>query len=141
MKLHDGDNIGGVSKFEICLVSDLISLQPILFKPGKHWYTVEHIPQTASFKDDEAETDNGITYTYAGTFKRQFPSKKDEQFFEAYIGPRSIMRITDLNGMRTIIGNVDTPVVLTRSGERGVKPSDMAHHEFKYSVTQSDRAV
>lgn len=141
MKLHDGENIGGVSKFEICLVTDLISLKPFLFKPGKHWYTVEHVPQSGSLKDDEVDTENGTTYTYAGTFKRQFPSKKDELFFESYIGSRSIMKITDLNGIQIIIGTQDTPVLLSRSGDRGVKPSDMAHHEFKYSVTQSDRAV
>lgn len=141
MKLHSGENIGGVSRYEICHINDLISVNPLRFKNGKWWQIIEHLPQSGQFKDDEQETDHGITYTYAGTFKRHFPSKKDEINFSRFIGQCSIMRITDLNGNKRIIGTLDTPVLISRSGDRGAKPSDMAGNEFKFSVTQIDRAV
>jgi len=140
MKLHNGENIGGISRFEFCHIDDLISVNPLRFKNGKWWEIIQHLPQSGQFKDDEQETDQGITYTYAGTFKRHFPSKKDELFFSRYIGECSIIRVTDLNGIKRIIGTLETPVLISRSSDRGAKPSDMAGNEFKYSVTQIERA-
>lgn len=140
MKLHSGENIGGVARFEFCHIEDIISVNPFRFKNGKWWEIIEHLPQSGQLKDDEQETDQGITYTYAGTFKRHFPSKKDELLFSRYIGECSIIRITDLNGMKRVIGTLDTPVLISRAGDRGAKPSDMAGNEYKYSVTQIERA-
>lgn len=139
--LHTGENIGGILEIGICHVDDIESSEDsILFKTNKWWTIVEFIPKTATFIDDESDTDHGILFTYSGVFKRQFPSKSDEIIFSRFIGQCVVMRIVDLNGQSRIIGSKQYPVSLFRKGDRGSKPNDLAHHEFRYNVSQPKRA-
>lgn len=141
MILHSGDNVGGVAQYELCHVDDLVSFYPVRFKPGRYWQCVRHVPETGTLADEELDTDNGVTYSYSGSFKRQYPSERDELDMSRYMGKCTIWRITDMNRRIYLLGTPENPVSLSRSGNRGARPSDMAHNEFKFSVVQVDRAM
>lgn len=140
--LHTGENIGGVLEIAVCLIDDVLSMgDEVRFKPNKWWTVIEVIPHTATFVDEEVDTDQGILYNYSGALRRQYPSKSDEVIFSAFVGQCVIMRIVDRNGICRVLGSPECPVAISRSGNRGSKPSDLSYHEFKYSVSQSFRAL
>jgi len=140
--LHTGENIGGILEVAVCHIDELeSSIGSLCFKPNKWWTVVEVIPNTATFNDEEVDTENGILYTYSGGFKRQYPSKSDELIFSRFIGQCSVVRIVDMNGQCRIIGSKECPVSISRIGNRGAKPNDLSHHEFKFNVSQANRAL
>ena len=135
-ELYEGDNIGGILRVQIALISDLESFAPVIFKPGKSWREIEIYPDSGLFKSDVQHVDNGRFYTYAGSFKIHFPNRSDENKLDAYVGPLSIMRITDFNRYTQVIGSPGEPVLFGRSFESGTKLTDLAHNSFVFSVSQ-----
>lgn len=139
--MHIGHNIGGIKEVAIAHIDDLEHrLDAIVFKPNKWWTVVDFLPYTASLIDEEVDTDHGILYNYSGAFKRKFPSRLEEGIFSKFLGQCVVIRVIDMNDECRIIGHKECPVKLERTGNRGTKPSDLAHHEFKYSVSQYTRA-
>lgn len=134
--LHEGDNIGGLLRIQIALASDFETFAPIRFKQGKQWQDIDIYPDSGLFKSDVQHGDNGRYYTYAGNFKIHHPNRKDENSIDAFIGPVSIMRITDHNKYTQVIGTPDEPVTLARSLDTGTKPTDLSHNAFTFSVSQ-----
>lgn len=140
--LHTGENIGGILEISICHIDDLEdSRTSIIFKPNRWWIVISTIPNTASLVDDEIDTDHGILFNYSGGFRRQYPSRSDELIFEKFLGQCCVVRVIDNNGICRILGRKDLPVSLTRTGNRGAKPSDLSYHEFKFSISQPFRAL
>ncbi|MGJ1295544.1 hypothetical protein ACR777_15160 [Sphingobacterium spiritivorum] len=139
--LHQDDNIGGLLSVEIAHVTDFSGFNPVVFKPGKNFQKVDILPLSGSLKDDEEFSNSGTAYTYAGIFKIHHPTAILENAIRPYIGLCSVLKLTDLNGRIRIVGSPACPVLLKRTGDSGLKPSDMAHNEFKFSVTQPHPAI
>jgi|SRR5690606_14363607 len=139
--LHEGDNIGGIRRIQIALITDFKSFAPIQFKPGKNWQEIEIYPDSGLLKSDAQHGDNGKYYTYAGSFKIHHPSRKDENSIDRFIGPVSVMRITDHNKYAQVIGTPDEPVTLARSSDTGTKLTDLAHNAFTFTVSQLYKAL
>lgn len=135
-QIHEGDNIGGILKVQIALLSELESFAPIVFKSGKSWKEIEIYPESGMFKSDVPHGDNGKYYSYAGSFKIHFPNRKDENAFDKFIGPVNVMRITDLNRYVQVIGSPEEPVTFSRTYESGSKVTDLSHNSFTFSVSQ-----
>ena len=134
--LHEGDNIGGILRVQIAMISDFESFAPVRFKPGKHWKEIDIYPESGLLKSDVQHSDNGRYYTYAGSFRIHHPNRKDESAIDPFIGPLSIMRITDHNKYVQVIGTPDEPVTLSRSADTGSKVTDLAHNAFAFTVSQ-----
>lgn len=139
--LYEGDNIGGIAHIEIAHVTDFLGFNPIVFKPTKDFQELPFLPGTGMLKDEENETKNGAQYSYAGLFSIQRPANSIENILRPYIGMKSVLRITDLNGRTQIIGSPACPVELTRETDRGRRASDQAKMEFRFSVTQPHPAI
>lgn len=135
-ELHEGDNIGGISKFEIAHVTDFLSFNPISFRQGKGFVEIPHVPSSGSLKDEEQTGKSGTSFSYSGALVVHAPTKAVEQLLRKFMGNASVCRITDLNGVVLVIGSPDCPVSVSRTGNRGRKPSDMAHNEIRFAVEQ-----
>lgn len=140
-EFHEGDNIGGVLSFEIAHVNELISSDPIRFKPGKIWRSINFHPNSGIFKEEENESEHGLFYSYAGSFKIHRKSRETDSLLRYYLGTSSLIRITDQNGLVQVIGGIDFPVTLTKSSDTGSNPTDMNQVNYSFSVSQIQKAL
>ncbi len=140
-EFHEGDNIGGIYSFEIAHVTDLFSSNPIVFKAGKTWRSINFHPTSGLFKEDESETENGMFYSYAGSFKIHRKSKQTDKDLQHYLGTCSVIKVTDQNGLSQVIGGIDFPVTMTKSSDTGSNPTDMNQMNYSFSVSQIQKAL
>lgn len=139
--LNEGDNIGGLAQIDVAHVWDLESYEPIRFKPGMCWLEIEFHPMSGLMKEDVQDSDHGVYYSYAGSFKIPKSDRKTECALDRFIGQVSIFRVMDLNGKTLVIGGPDMPVLFTRSSDTGSSPVDMNHASYSFIVSQPNRAL
>lgn len=140
-ELNDGDNIGGLADIEVALANDFESFNPVSFKSGKYWKGIDFHPMSGLLKEDLQDSDHGIFYSYAGSFKIPKRDKKTELILDRFVGQLSVWRITDLNGLTIVIGSPSMPVTLTRSSDTGSSPAEMNHSAYSFIVSQPYRAL
>ncbi|GGH28329.1 hypothetical protein FAZ19_19750 [Sphingobacterium alkalisoli] len=140
-EMYEGDNVGGIATLQIAHVTDFKSFNPVVFHPGKAWREIELYPDSGLMKSDVQHGDNGTSYSYAGSFKIHHQNKKIENILDKYIGPVSVMRVTDMNRYAQVIGSPLEPVTLSRSADTGSKPTDLNHNQFSFTVAQLNAAL
>lgn len=140
-ELFTGDNIGGLSMIEIAHVNDVKEFPPLKFKPNCFWRGIDFHPISGLMKEEINETDNGMTYSYAGAFKIHNKKANIDSFLDRFLGQVSILKITDMNGFCQVIGSNNYPVQLIRSSDTGSSPTDMNHYNYSFSITQPKKAL
>ena len=124
METFEGNNIGGLSKLEICFHTDLASYNPAVFKAGKAWLDIPFDDESAVLDFNAEETDQGNLYNYTGRveLRKQRPDVKAALY--PYIGRNSIIKATDMNGEVSILGAPGLAVKLSAQAKTGAKYID-----------------
>lgn len=138
---YEGDNIGGIAKLEIAHVQDFKSFNPVSFHPNKFWKEITFHPNSGLLKDEVNDSDHGQYYSYAASVKITHRDKELEQIIDRLIGQCSVIRVTDMNGYRQVIGSPEAAVLITRSGDTGSAPTDVNQYILNFTVSQPERAL
>ncbi len=135
--LTQDDNIGSIQKFEIVLQTDIESFAPVVLKSGKAWLEIEPLPDTGSLRFGTNETDNGTLYNYAVAFRHSKLSQSTEDLLDAFVGKRSVLRVTDMNDRVYIIGAPGLPCDFNYDGDTRDNAADQNAYTINASVSQN----
>jgi len=141
MEHYQGDNIGSIAKFEITNHYSLSGFNPLTFSPGGSWMSVPFKEQSGELRETTENTENGPLYTYTGSIFLANQRDEVDLIMRTYLGQRSVIRITDMNGRVYIIGSPVLPVTLTSSGETSKTYTGENGKEFQFKVEQNFPAL
>lgn len=121
MEHFEGNNIGGLLSIEICLHKIPTGYNPVTFPSGHNWLNIPFNTETGELNPDAKDSENGNIHSYAGRFflHRLRPEFKEQ--LNIFLGKRSILRLTDMNGETYIIGSPDCPALLELNSGTGRK--------------------
>lgn len=115
----DGDNIGGVLRFNFIDVNDVDIIpdpiegkiiEVVTLKEGKQWYCGYGTLDTIGYTESSEQTSSGTIY------KKQFvascpqDSADNGSLFEENRHKKFILDYTDSNGLRKLVGTIDEPL-------------------------------
>ncbi|WP_316743404.1 hypothetical protein [Pedobacter antarcticus] len=141
MQEHQGNNIGSIAAFEITHQLDLIGFNPVTFIPGLSWTKVPFREQGGRIKEVIEETENGMLCTYTGSII--LPCMRDDVdlVMDKYLGQKSVVRITDMNGRIYIIGAPGLPVEIGSTGDTGENFTNENAKQFEFKIAQPFKAM
>lgn len=140
MQEYQGNNIGSIAVFEIAHQMDLLGFNPVTFKAGSSWKKIPFREQGGKIKEVIEETDNGMLCTYSGSIV--LPCMRDEVdlVMDKFLGRRSVVKITDMNGRIYIIGAPGLPVEIGSTGDTGENFTNENAKQFDYKIAQPFKA-
>ena len=141
MEFFEGNNIGGLSSIEIIEHFNIRSLKPLNLVAGKDWTLIPFKDESGQMVIRTADTDNGPVYTYSGRFFIHNMRDEVDQAMENFIGQKSIMRITDMNGRSYLIGAPGKPVTLLPNGDTGQRYVNENGMDFNFNIEQDSPAI
>jgi hypothetical protein len=141
MEFFEGDNIGGLSNIEIIEHFNVRSLVPVELVEGKVFTEVPFKNESGQFKIKEEDTDNGTVYAYSGRFFLHSMRNEVDSGMAKFIGQVSVMRLTDMNGRKYIIGAPGKPVTISKNGDTGQRYTNENGTEFSFQVAQMESAI
>lgn len=111
-------NIGSITSIQYALASDISSISApddngavdITFNNSKSFSTFTFTPETASFSEEQKDTDAGPLFEQGLSFKLPKIQTIMHAVVESLLDQDIILKITDGNGVTVIMGTPEVPV-------------------------------
>ncbi|RQO65090.1 hypothetical protein DBR40_24780 [Pedobacter sp. KBW01] len=137
MNHYEGDNFGSLAKVESIEHFNVKSLNPVTLMPGAAWKNIPFKEETGQKRLKTDDTENGTVYNYSGSFFISNIRKEVETELNPFLGQMLMLRVTDMNGLVSIIGAPGMPVTLKKNHDTGKKYTNENGTEFIFEIDQS----
>ena len=142
MDYYEGDNIGSLKTIEIIRHDWPIAWHPVALPEAVEWINIPLKEESGIMTIKTEETDNGVIYTYAGSFFIAHLRDEVDQVLMPFCGKsESILRLTDMNDRVYIVGMPDCPAKINLSATTGQKYVNENGTAFNFSVEQIVPAI
>lgn len=134
--IHEGDSIGSFWKAEIAHKDDFLNFSDteILFRDNKGWKEIDITDESGIISFSELENENGNIIKYQGSFGLHDPILEISKKMKAFIGRKSVVRLTSHNNEVYVLGDPFNPVFISSDGSTGRKYTDRSQIDYSFSV-------
>lgn len=122
-------NMGGVLALKIVKCQDVAALSlangnaTVVLQPGKAWTEIELLEDGNSFRLDEADSFDGVSYSNAIQAPHPMIRTDAGQTFADFAGKDCLVALLDGNEQPWLFGTLDEPLRLTTDANSGNQPN------------------
>jgi hypothetical protein len=135
------ENMGGISSFKFISTASISEIpyalnnvisEPVTLEGGKTWYNGLSLIRSASFEEEQKDTDSGPLYIYKvnGTLPGLSPTVTTLLDELAHVAV--VLDVTDNNGNRRLLGNTNNGCKLTYNYKSKDTPSGRPEYNYQF---------
>jgi putative lipoic acid-binding regulatory protein len=141
-------NIGSIIAISYALASDISSISStdddgavdITFSTGKAFTAFSFTPQSASFNEEQQDSDAGPYFSQSLSFRCPKVDTIQHAIFKSLVDQELILKVTDGNGTSVIMGTLETPARCSWRISRPSSPGGYNGYEVSFKANCIDPA-